>query len=104
MSWHKKQYDIGRTRGRKWMKLRHVVLVEEPVCMICGERPSVQVDHIIPVCKGGTDDRDNLQGACGECHEEKTREDLGQKEKPKKIGLDGYPIAEPDARCDRAMV
>ena len=81
-----------RTRGRKWMRMRHVVLVEQPVCARCKRKPSVQVDHIIPLCKGGTDERDNLQGLCYDCHEDKTREDLGLKKKPQKIGVDGYPI------------
>ena len=81
-----------RTRGRRWLKLRHVVLVEEPACRICERKPSEEVDHIIPVSKGGTDRRDNLQGVCFECHEKKTRKDLGLKDKPHKIGIDGYPI------------
>ena len=91
MSWHRKHNDKERTRGRRWMELRHVVLVEEPVCMLCGRMPSAEVDHILPICKGGTDDRDNLQGACKACHEEKTCKDLGIK-KPVTIGLDGYPL------------
>ena len=61
--------------------------------MICNRRPSVEVDHIIPVSQGGTDERDNLQGACHDCHEEKTCNDLGIKKKDM-IGLDGYPIKE----------
>ena len=81
-----------RTRGRRWMALRHVVMVEEPVCSICKRRPSVQVDHIVPVSKGGKDDRQNLQGVCLECHELKTRDDLGIKKLMVKIGIDGYPI------------
>ncbi len=97
MSWRRKEYerDRGRQRrtvGRKWLAMRHVVLVEEPVCMICGRKASTQVDHKIPLCKGGTDTRDNLQGVCDECHNEKTAEDLGIKPPPNKIGLDGYPI------------
>jgi len=90
MSWHRKN-DEKRTRGRRWMELRHVVLVEEPVCMICGRAPATEVDHIIPISKGGTDHRDNLQGACHECHDIKTCNDLGIK-RPVPIGLDGYPI------------
>jgi 5-methylcytosine-specific restriction endonuclease McrA len=78
------------------MDLRHVVLVEEPVCMLCGCKPSVEVDHINPICKGGTDVRDNLQGACRECHEEKTRKDLGLKDKPRATGIDGYPLPDED--------
>ena len=62
--------------------------------MICRREASVEVDHIIPVTKGGTDERDNLQGICKECHEEKTRKDLGLKKKPQRIGVDGYPIEE----------
>jgi 5-methylcytosine-specific restriction protein A len=73
------------------MELRHVVLVEEPLCMICQRAPAIEVDHIIPISKGGTDHRDNLQGACKACHEEKTFKDLGLR-KPQPIGLDGYPI------------
>ena len=93
MSWKRKQYSQERTRGRKWMDMRHVVLVEEPVCMICLRKPSTQVDHKIPICKGGTDERDNLQGICSECHELKTAADLGIRGPKNKIGLDGYPIA-----------
>ncbi len=91
MSWYSKHEDVKRTRGRRWMDMRHVVLVEEPVCAVCDRRPSVEVDHIIPLCQGGTDARDNLQGICLECHEDKTRVDLGMKVKPVAIGLDGYP-------------
>jgi 5-methylcytosine-specific restriction protein A len=74
------------------MRLRHVVLVEQPVCAICGRKESVEVDHIMPVSKGGKDDRDNLQGVCRDCHEDKTRKDLGLKNKQLPIGLDGYPL------------
>lgn len=73
------------------MDMRHVVLVEEPICMVCMRRPSSQVDHKIPLCKGGTDDRENLQGICEKCHDEKTCKDLGIKQRDK-IGIDGYPI------------
>lgn len=71
--------------------MRDRVLAECPVCRVCGRRPSVQVDHVIPLSKGGTDISTNLQGICLECHDEKTRKDLGLKES-RKIGLDGYPI------------
>jgi len=77
------------------MRMRHVVLVEEPLCMICGRKPATQVDHKNPICKGGQDDRDNLQGICQECHDKKTCNDLGIKHKDK-IGLDGYPIKDKD--------
>lgn len=84
--------DYVRTRGRRWMRLREVVLIEEPVCRICKRKPATQVDHITAISKGGTDERDNLQGICEHCHEDKTRKELGLKKKQDPVGLDGYPI------------
>lgn len=76
------------------MKLRARVLAEHPVCHVCHRKPSVNVDHIKPVSKGGDDRSDNLQGICFECHEEKTRKDFGLKKKKNRVGIDGYPIIE----------
>ena len=81
------------------MALRHVVMVEQPVCAVCERKASREVDHIIPISKGGTDQRDNLQGVCLECHEDKTRRDLGLRKRPDQIGLDGYPIQREDTVC-----
>lgn len=94
MWWHKKNKEgTKRLTGRPWLRLRRVVLVEESICMICRRKPSIQVDHIKPLCDGGTDDRNNLQGICLDCHDIKTRKDLGIKDKPIAIGIDGYPIS-----------
>lgn len=72
--------------------MRQVVLTEEPLCRICKAqgiiKPSVQVDHIQPISKGGTDLRDNLQGICLECHIDKTAQENGTIP----IGIDGYPV------------
>ncbi len=35
-----------------------------------------QIDHIIPLCLGGSDDWNNLQPLCVLCHREKTKEDM----------------------------
>lgn len=56
-----------------WRSLRLRVLAEEPVCRICWEAPSTEVDHIVPL----TDRldlamvRSNLQGACRRCNRRK---------------------------------
>lgn len=59
-----------RKRGRPWRRVRDQVLSEEPLCMVCQDAPTVEVDHIDP---NGDDQRDNLQGVCKSCHREKTQ-------------------------------
>ena len=43
-------------------------------CAECGSKlpPSFHVDHIDPLSKGGTDEVDNLQAVCPNCHSEKS--------------------------------
>jgi hypothetical protein len=46
-------------------------------CSLCGVwRNTLHRDHIIPRCKGGTEDPSNFQYICANCHEDKTRSDL----------------------------
>jgi 5-methylcytosine-specific restriction endonuclease McrA len=56
----------ARNDGTAWRKIRAQVLAEEPICAVQGcFRPSTEVDHIIPLARGGSPlDRDNLQGMC----------------------------------------
>lgn len=37
-------------------------------CVTCGSTADLEVDHIIPVAKGGTRAMDNLQTLCGGCN------------------------------------
>ncbi|WP_420042603.1 HNH endonuclease [Bordetella genomosp. 9] len=53
-----------------------------------------EVDHIIPVAKGGTDHPDNLRAMNRDCHAEKTKREANQGYRPKvAIGTDGWPSA-----------
>jgi hypothetical protein len=46
-------------------------------CIHCGTyRVSLHQDHVVPKCKGGSDEPDNIQWLCANCHEDKTRIDL----------------------------
>lgn len=46
-------------------------------CQKCGTyRRSLHRDHILPKFKGGSDETDNIQYICANCHEDKTRIDL----------------------------
>lgn len=59
--------------------MREQVLAEEPLCRPCGKQGRVTqatiADHIIPLAKGGTSDRENYQGICHPCHVAKTAEE-----------------------------
>lgn len=43
---------------------------------------ALDVDHVIPLYKGGTDTADNVQALCQTCHVIKTREDAGCSKAP----------------------
>lgn len=58
--------------------MREQVLRDQPICAYCGERPSTEVDHVIPLGEGGTSDRLNLRGACKPCHSRKTSEEAAR--------------------------
>lgn len=40
------------------------------IAEICGN-PATSIDHTIPRCKGGSNDFDNLNSACGSCNSSK---------------------------------
>ncbi|MCW3837825.1 HNH endonuclease [Sphingomonas canadensis] len=69
----------NRKRGRAGQRDRATVLREEPLCRRCLERgltaASVEVDHIVPLARGGGDERSNKQGLCKACHDAKSAEE-----------------------------
>ena len=64
----------GSTRA--WRRRRLQVLMQNPLCVDCTAEGRVgaatEVDHIIPVAQGGTDEDDNLAGRCHAHHHAKT--------------------------------
>ncbi len=68
-----------RTAGRKWMAIRRRQLEREPLCRHCSIRRKVvaaeEVDHIVPVSRGGMDWETNLQSLCIPCHRIKSEAD-----------------------------
>lgn len=71
-----RRHPVDRIRGRAGVKLRRLVLREEPLCRPCLDvdrtTASEEVDHIVPLAEGGTNDRSNLQGICKPCHKAKS--------------------------------
>lgn len=63
-----------RGYGAAWRAVRARVLADVPNCQNCGAagRPDDHVDHVLPVAKGGTNERENLRRVCKPCHSSKT--------------------------------
>lgn len=60
-------------------------------CKSCGRAElKGQIDHVIPLDKGGTEDDSNLQLLCHSCHVDKTNQDNGFKVR-RRVGVDGIP-------------
>jgi len=63
---------VDRDRyGKRWRDIRAEHLMLQPWCVDCGVL-AVEVDHIIPIEQGGTNDHDNLASRCKSCHSRKT--------------------------------
>jgi len=63
--------STARGYGHRWRQLRARVLAQQPYCA-CGAR-TTQVDHIVPLSRGGMHERANLRAMCGPCHSRRTR-------------------------------
>lgn len=69
-----------RKRGRAAMVDRARIMQRDGgICQVCHKLPATQVDHIIPLFKGGKDTDDNKQCICDECHNHKTIIERGGK-------------------------
>ena len=92
-----KTQTVERPRGRILQRLRGRIMQGQPLCRMCDEKglvtPGAEMDHIVPLFMGGSNDDDNLQMLCVECHRKKSADDLGVRFKPT-IGVDGWPIGQ----------
>ena len=73
-----REYDATRGTttqrgyGTSWQRLRREHLMRQPACVACGSTQRLNVDHIVPLARGGTNDTSNLQTLCAACHSTKT--------------------------------
>ncbi len=68
-----------RGYGKRWRKLRLIILARDPICVDCGIEPSIHVDHIKPkpIDVDAADfTEEELQGMCETCHNRKTRGEM----------------------------
>jgi len=72
----------SRGYGAEWRRKRATYLAEHPWCVDCLAKgqyvPATEVDHVIPLSRGGADEPSNYAGRCKPHHSAKTmRESVG---------------------------
>jgi diadenosine tetraphosphate (Ap4A) HIT family hydrolase len=74
-AWSHRKKSVGYISGT----LRYEILKREKFrCELCGisaEKKALEIDHIIPRVKGGSDDQSNLQSLCYSCNSMKRDRD-----------------------------
>lgn len=61
------------SRPSDWSRRKARVLARDSfACTQCGGREALEVDHVVPVSRGGGWEETNLQTLCGGCHSRKT--------------------------------
>ena len=62
-------YAVKIYHTAKWLNTRRAVLHRDPICKVCDEELSTQVDHIVPLSQRGDPYAlEGLQGICDRCH------------------------------------
>lgn len=69
--------DKYRKTGRFKISIRaEVFRLKGFSCHYCGSKENMQIDHVVPVAKGGGDTIDNLVPCCRSCNSSKQDKDL----------------------------
>lgn len=62
-------YAIRIYHTKKWLLTRRAILHRDPICQLCDNELSAEVDHIKPLSQGGDPyNPANLRGLCARCH------------------------------------
>lgn len=61
-------YPVAAKRRSVKASQRRKILAAQPTCYRCLTAPATEVDHVVAVCLGGTDQPHNLAGICRPCH------------------------------------
>lgn len=64
---------FGRVCSKTWRKVRAAIFERDGwACMYCGDSAGpLECDHIVPISRGGSNDKSNLVTACRRCNRSK---------------------------------
>ncbi len=75
--------EAVRIRGNSLKAIRRKHFRSRPLCVDCERKGLVNIatelDHIVPLCQGGTESPSNRQGLCHECHAAKTAREASER-------------------------
>lgn len=74
-----------RGYDQKWRRIRAMFLKKHPSCVVCGA-PATEVDHVLPLAEGGTNEWSNLRSMCKSHHSQHTARSGGGFGNPKGKG------------------
>lgn len=66
------------TDQQKYYESRQILKERDRVCVNCGETEDIEMHHIVPLSKGGTNNEGNLVWLCTECHYKAHGADIGR--------------------------
>jgi hypothetical protein len=71
-----KKLEQGKKKLSGILRDNKKLLFASRACAYCGSEEQIQLDHIIPISKGGADSFDNLVYACKKCNLSKSNRDI----------------------------
>lgn len=78
-----RSHVVERDRSRAFQRARARYLSDHPLCVECERQgrvsAAVELDHVVPLWKGGGNDDANLAGLCRPCHLAKTAEEAKER-------------------------
>lgn len=65
--------ETGERRAKRHARLRTIASPAAPACVVCGldDLDALEVDHVVPRSRGGSNALHNLQLLCGPCNQAK---------------------------------
>ena len=87
---HQHNPRVASKKGRLWKgiprhnrrgipaEIREQVAPPGVACVACGSTERIEVDHIVPVSRGGSDDIENLQPLCLKCNRSKSAKTMDE--------------------------